>query len=66
VGVVLGIGGAVATTRFIQTLLFEVGTTDVLTFVGVSLLLTFVAVAACAIPAWRATRVDPLTALRVE
>jgi putative ABC transport system permease protein len=66
VGVALGIGGAVATTRFLQSLLFEVGTTDLLTFAGVSLLLTLVAVAACAIPAWRATRVDLLTALRVE
>jgi putative ABC transport system permease protein len=66
VGVALGIGGALATTRFMQSLLFEVGTTDVLTFAGVSLLLTLVAVAACAIPAWRATRVDLLTALRVE
>jgi putative ABC transport system permease protein len=66
IGVVLGIGGALATTRFLQSLLFEVGTTDVLTFAGVCLVLTLVACAACAIPAWRATKVDLLAALRVE
>ena len=66
IGLVLGISGAFGTIRFIRSLLFEVGSTDLFTFVTVSLLLVFVGVAACAIPAWRATRVDPLAALRIE
>jgi putative ABC transport system permease protein len=65
-GVLLGIGGALATTRFMRSLLFEVRTTDVLTFALVSLVLVAVATVACAIPALRAARVDPLTALRME
>ena len=66
IGVLLGVGGAAATTRFLQSMLFEVGTFDVLTFVLVSLTLVAVAAGACLIPAFRASRADPLTALRAE
>jgi putative ABC transport system permease protein len=65
-GLILGISGAFGAIRFIRSLLFEVGSTDLLTFVTVSVLLVFVGIAACAIPAWRAMRVDPITALRFE
>jgi predicted permease len=66
IGVAAGIGGALALTRFLQTLLFGVEPTDVATFAAVALLLTFVAFLASYIPAQRATRVDPLEALRHE
>jgi len=66
IGVVLGVAGAYAVTRTIRSLLFEVGTTDPLTFVLVSLLLAVVGFVACYLPARRATKVDPLVALRYE
>ena len=66
VGVVIGIAGAYAVTRTIRSLLFEVGTTDPLTFVAVLLLLLGVGFIACYLPARRATKVDPLVALRYE
>jgi putative ABC transport system permease protein len=65
-GVVLGVAGAYALTRVMQSLLFEVSATDPLTFVLVPLLLGIVGFVACYIPARRATKVDPLVALRYE
>jgi predicted permease len=66
VGIAVGVVGAAALTRVMTSLLFGVSTTDALTFGTVPALLAAVAFAATVIPAWRATRVDPMVALREE
>jgi putative ABC transport system permease protein len=65
-GVVLGIGGAFAVTRLLSSLLFGVKTWDPVAFLAAPLILCIVALIAVWIPARRATRVDPMTALRIE
>jgi putative ABC transport system permease protein len=66
VGILIGVAGALALTRFLRSLLFQIQPTDPATFVGVGILLTLVALLACYIPARRAMKVDPLVALRYE
>ncbi len=64
-GIAVGLGGAFALTRVMQTLLFDVSATDPTTFAGIALFFLLVALAASYIPARRAARIDPMAALRV-
>jgi ABC-type antimicrobial peptide transport system permease subunit len=65
-GVVLGVGSAAALTRYLEGMLFGLTPLDPATFVSVSVLFASVATVAAFVPARRATRVDPLIALRAE
>ena len=66
IGVISGLLASLALTRLMSNLLFDVSTTDPLTLSVVALVIAFVVLAACYIPARRATRVDPMIALRYE
>ena len=65
-GIALGLIGSLALTRVLQSQLFGISAHDPVTFVGIAALLTVVAAAACLLPALRATKVDPMVALRAE
>ncbi|HKN66307.1 MAG TPA: FtsX-like permease family protein, partial [Gemmatimonadaceae bacterium] len=66
VGIVIGIVGAVAATRALVSLMFDVSRLDPVTYIGVGALLVGVSLLACWLPAWRAARVDPAITLRAE
>lgn len=66
IGAAIGIAAALGVTRFLAAMLFGLNANDPVTFIGVAVLLTLVALLACYIPARRAMRVDPLVALRYE
>jgi putative ABC transport system permease protein len=65
-GIVMGLAGAIWMSRFIQAMLFQVSPIDAPSLVAVAALFLTVALAACFVPAWRASRIDPMTALRQE
>jgi putative ABC transport system permease protein len=64
IGIALGLIGAWGLAQFMQSMMFGIGPHDLTVFAGVTLLLLLVSIAACYIPARRATRVDPIVALR--
>jgi putative ABC transport system permease protein len=65
-GLTLGLAGALALSRVLRGVLVEITPSDPVTFTAITILLTVVSIAACLLPAHRATRVDPVVALRAE
>jgi ABC-type antimicrobial peptide transport system permease subunit len=65
-GLVAGVAGAMWLSRFIQSMLFQVSPIDPVSLTAVALLFLSVGVLACVVPAWRASRIDPMSALRQE
>ena len=65
-GLAVGLPSAWLLSRVLSSLLFEISPRDPMTFATVAAVLSVVALVACAIPAWRVTRVDPITVLRME
>ncbi|PYK29472.1 MAG: hypothetical protein DME57_10215 [Verrucomicrobia bacterium] len=66
ISLAIGVAGAFAATRLLNSLLFGIGASDPVTFIAIMLLVTIVAFLAAWLPARRATRVDPIVALRAE
>ena len=66
VGIALGLGAAFALTRLMSSLLFSVSATDELTFISVPAIVAAVVLAACYVPARKATTVDPIIALKID
>jgi ABC-type antimicrobial peptide transport system permease subunit len=66
IGLAIGLPAAWLLSRVLSSMLFDISPRDPLTFAMVAAILSLVALVACAVPAWRATRVDPLTVLRME
>jgi putative ABC transport system permease protein len=65
-GIAVGLGGAIALSRFIESLLFQTSPIDVLSLAAVAIIFLAIALTACLVPAWRAARIDPMSALRQE
>ena len=66
IGVVVGLAASVALSRTLESLLFDLSATDPTTYIAVGVGLSLVALLASYLPAWRATRVDPVVALRAD
>ncbi len=66
IGALVGLAGAFALARALRSLLFGVGTADPVSYIGAALVMTLSVLLACALPAWRAARIDPTLALRRE